>query len=90
MRQLELDLGQPWPFPKSTKLPRKWKVVRSDENYMLSEQIMTDGEIVAEHWDAWYDRMREKYGDAPSREYSSEECIRDFVSIHWATEITDE
>jgi hypothetical protein len=69
---------------------RKWKVIRSDENYMLSEQIMTDGEIVAEHWDAWYKEKREKYGDTLVKQYSSEECIRDFVSIHWATEITDE
>ena len=90
MRQLELDLGQPWPFPKATKLPRKWKVVRSDENHMLSEQIMTDGQIIAEYWDEWYERMREKYGDAPTREYSSEECIRDFALLHWAVEITDE
>ena len=65
---------------------RKWKLVRSDENHMLNERIMTDGDIISEYWSEWYGRMCEKYGQ---KAYSIDECIKDFVLIHWAVEVNE-
>ena len=60
---------------------RKFKIVDPDENGNPVETIMTEDEIIETFWDYWCSRMREVGKEA---EISRENCIQDWVVIHWA------
>lgn len=46
---------------------------------------VSEDTIIAEYWSFWYPRMVKKYG-AASELITRENCIRDWVTTHWARE----
>ena len=52
--------------------------------------IITDEDIRRAYYPYWYDKMCQKYGKEHVDEtYSLEECIEDWMIIHYAEEIFD-
>ena len=52
----------------------------------LSEQ-----EILDSYWDYWYNAMCKKYGrEVVDRDYSRQDCIDDWIIVHWAWESNEE
>ena len=52
--------------------------------------ITTDEDIRRAYYPYWYDKMCKKYGKEHVDEtYSLEECIEDWMIIHYAEEIFD-
>lgn len=52
---------------------------------------LSEEEILKEYWVYWYNRMCYKFGkEIVDRNYSSADCIDDWVTSHWAWESTDE
>ena len=48
---------------------------------------MSDEDILKEYWDSWYERMCNKFGkDHVDANYGPQECIDDWVIVHWAIE----
>jgi HEPN domain-containing protein len=48
---------------------------------------LSDEDILKQYWDCWYGKMCEKYGkEHVDTHYSPQECIDDWVIIHWAQE----
>ena len=62
---------------------RKWKYNTPDENGYDTEVIVSDKEILENYGPWWYKRMKHVFGEC---EFDKEECIRDWVNIHWAWE----
>jgi hypothetical protein len=58
----------------------------ADENggYVVT---LSEQEIIDYYWNYWYGRMCEKFGkEHVDNTYSKEDCIDDFVVVHWAWE----
>lgn len=49
--------------------------------------IVSDKAILASYYDHWVDRMKNAGKDAL---ISTENCIQDWVTVHWAVEATPE
>lgn len=48
---------------------------------------LSDKEVLEAYWDYWYERMCEKFGkEHVDMNYSPEDCILDWVTVHWAWE----
>jgi len=48
---------------------------------------VSDEDILKEYWPYWYEKMCEKFGkEHVDANYCPEDCIDDFVVIHWAWE----
>lgn len=70
---------------------RYWTFVEplSPENEDFSPVFttMSDEDILKEYWDSWYERMCNKFGkDHVDANYGPQECIDDWVIVHWAIE----
>lgn len=64
---------------------RKWKYIEpGDDGITPVEHILTDEEILKQYRAYWTERMC-IVGKA--NEISEENCIQDWVVIHWAEEI---
>ena len=61
----------------------QWEYIYPDHNGERVTVRMTEGEILAEYWEHWSGRMRErgKRGINPDR------CIQDWVMMHWAIKV---
>ena len=54
-------------------------------------RTVSEQEILDEYWDWWYGKMCEKFGkDHVDANYSSEDCVEDWVVVNWAWEVEDE
>ena len=63
---------------------RKWLVLSPE-----SEEVVTEDDIIfGGYYEYWKGRMQKKYG-SNSELITKENCIEDWVVIHWATEIKD-
>ena len=70
---------------------RYWTIAepKDPEKDDFSPEYFTysDEEILKEYWDYWYGRMCDKFGkDHVDANYSPQDCIDDWVIVHWATE----
>ena len=65
---------------------RRFKYVELWDNYKLVEMIVTDQYIMDNYYPYWKFEMTRL-----GREYniSAENCIEDFLTINWATEIVE-
>lgn len=54
--------------------------------YGISVRRLTENEILKYYWATWYKLMIKKF-KTENEFFTKEECIKDFVVIHWATEI---
>ena len=54
-------------------------------------ETLSEAEILSEYWDYWYELMCKKYGkDEVDANYSKQDCIDDWVIVHWAWESTND
>lgn len=58
-----------------------------DEPYV---ETVSEEDIRREYYPWWYDQMCKKFGKEKVDElYSFEDCLTDFVVVHWAWEVTE-
>lgn len=58
-----------------------------DENNNPVIRVMSEEEIIARYWDTWYNGMCKKFSkEIVDKEYSKQDCIDDWIVIHWAWE----
>lgn len=50
------------------------------------EYTLSEDDIIAEFWKPWSERMTKKYGEG-HRLITRENCIDDWVVVHWAWEV---
>lgn len=55
-----------------------------DNNGIDHIAVKSEQEILDEYWDYWFDEMSRVHDDF---EVSEEDCLADFVNIHWAWEV---
>lgn len=49
---------------------------------------LSEEEILNQYWDYWYGRMCQKFGkDEVDDIYNKQDCIDDWVVVHWAWEV---
>lgn len=48
--------------------------------------MLSRNEVLAEYWDYWKERMSSKYG-SDSILITEDNCIKDYMVLHWAEEI---
>ena len=55
-----------------------------------SPKTLSETEILDEYCDYWYCKMCKKYGkEIVDAKYSTQDCIEDWVVIHWAQEVLE-
>ena len=53
-------------------------------------QTMSEDEIREEYYPWWKERMIKKYGEEEfKKRWSFEECLEDWIAVHWAWEVKD-
>lgn len=51
---------------------------------------MSEHEIRQQYWPYWYKKMCDKFGkEHVDNIYSFEECLEDWMVVHWAWEVTE-
>lgn len=48
-------------------------------------EVLTEDEIIAQYYPYWSTKMIENH---PNEPITRERCIQDWVTVHWATEIS--
>lgn len=68
-----------------------WTIVEpGDDGVSPVYETLSDQEILDQYWDYWYGRMCEKFGkDHVDATYTKQDCIDDWVVVHWAWESDD-
>ena len=52
---------------------------------------VSDDDILDMYWNWWYGKMCEKFGsEVVDRDYTKQDCIDDWVVVHWAWEVKDD
>jgi hypothetical protein len=52
---------------------------------------VSEDEILDMYWAWWYSKMCEKFGpEVVYRDYTKQDCIDDWVVVHWAWEVKDD
>ena len=70
---------------------RFWTIAYPDENGNAVVETLSDAEILDQFWDYWYGKMCQKFGkDHVDTHYCKQDCIDDWVVVHWAVESTNE
>jgi hypothetical protein len=59
--------------------------VYDDHANHLKATMITEEEIIARYWSWWSESMSKKYG-SNSKLINKENCINDWVLVHWAWE----
>jgi len=57
---------------------------------VIENKVITvsEEEIRKDYYSYWYDRMCQKFGkDIVDKNYSFEDCLEDWVVVHWAWEV---
>ena len=53
-------------------------------------KTVSEDEIRQNYYPKWLELMKAKYGeDAVEAKYTFEDCLDDYITIHWAWEVTD-
>ena len=70
---------------------RYWKYAEPNnpekDDFSSVITTLSDEDILKEYWDYWYGRMCDKFGkDHVDANYSPQDCIDDWVIVHWAIE----
>jgi hypothetical protein len=61
---------------------RFWSIVYPDENNNTITETLSEKQIIEQYWDYWCMRMK-SVGKDPA-DYTYQDCIEDWVIIHWA------
>ena len=65
----------------------------NDENGEVIGEVVTvsEEEIKDNYFPYWYNKMCQKYGkEIVNEKYSFEDCLEDWITVHWAWESKDE
>lgn len=66
-----------------------WSIGYPDEDGNDVVETLSEREIVEQYWHYWYGRMCDKYGkEHVDAHYTVQDCIDDWVVVHWAWEST--
>lgn len=69
---------------------RYFQYIEPGETNDVEYIIVTEEEILNNYHPWWYSQMCKKFGKQHVDEtYSTEDCIEDWMVVHWAKEITD-
>lgn len=67
---------------------RYWEIAYPGENDEAIVEVLSDTDILLQFKPHWYSKMCEKFGkDHVDANYSDEDCIMDWVVVHWAVEL---
>lgn len=70
---------------------RYFTFVQPGEDEKPEYITMSEDEILDDYWSFWSERMIQKYGYCQFiKEFSRQDCIDDWVVVHWAWESKDE
>jgi len=67
----------------------KYSYVEPNEDGNPVEFVYDEAEILFEYWPYWKERMVKKYGEGHEL-ITEENCIEDWVTVNWATEIKND
>lgn len=67
---------------------RKFKVRRVGQNKIVEEVVMTEQDIIDQHWEFWSRKHGEMYG-VLHPDINRENCLRDWCSSHSVIEIKE-
>lgn len=69
---------------------RYFRYTEPDENDQEATFVVSEDEIEKTYYPVWRRRMIEKYGEQVFNDcYTFYDCVDDWVTIHWAEEVTD-
>jgi len=64
-----------------------WTIVEPGDDDKPVYETLSEDDILKEYWPYSYGKMCEKYGkDEVDRNWSKQNCIEDWVVVHWAWE----
>jgi len=67
-----------------------WSFAYPDSNDKDCVDTLSESDIIAEYWPFWYVAMCNKFGkEHVDANYSEQDCIDDWVVVHWAWESKD-
>lgn len=68
---------------------RYWTICYPGETGETVYETLSDDDIIEQYFPYWWGRMIDKFGLAECElKWSKQDCIDDWVVIHWATEST--
>lgn len=66
----------------------KWKYIEPGPDGITPvERIITNAEIIDEYFIHWFDMMRK--AGKPYEQITEQNCIEDFVVVHWAERVNE-
>lgn len=66
---------------------RYWSFGYPDEKNKDVIETFSEDDIMKTYWPYWYGRMCDKFGkDHVDAHYCKEDCIQDWITVHWAWE----
>lgn len=69
------------------KKMKYWTISYPDEDGNDITETLSEAEILRDYWNHWYGKMCEKFGEEyVNLKYSKQDCIDDWVIVHWAVE----
>lgn len=69
---------------------RYWSLAYPDESDNDVVETLSEEDIRKQYWPHWYGKMCEKFGkDHVDSNYCFEDCIDDWVMVHWAWEVKE-
>lgn len=69
---------------------RKWTIAYPDTDGSDIEETLTENDIIATYYPYWSKRMIMKVGtDVFQKCYTTEDCIQDWVVVHWAIPVKE-
>lgn len=70
---------------------RYYQIAYPDENNKDVVEVLSEDDIRSQYWPHWYSKMCEKFGkEHVDKTYCFEDCLNDWIVVHWAVEIDDE
>jgi len=63
-------------------------IADNDNTESTGVKTVSEKEIRVNYYPKWLERMKAKYGDDEAK-LTFENCLEDFIIIHWAWEVTN-
>jgi predicted AlkP superfamily phosphohydrolase/phosphomutase len=64
---------------------KRYQYIEPDEHGNTVTITMNEDQIIHTYWKFWKSKMENKYGKG-NELITRENCIRDWVTVHWASE----
>ena len=71
-------------------MTKKWTYVEPNEDGVSPVYTtLSEKEIIGRYWDWWYNEIVKRKGKEIADSCTEQDCIDDFVTVHWAWEEED-